>query len=137
MKKEKETKKTYRELFELVPRLNAAFAKESENKWQKKLSRIGEIIKPYADQFQKEAEALRLDHASVDKDDNLIYNEDKSYKYSKEALKKLEKDIDNLLDKDIDFKIIPVINPEGLSKFGFLEGWVSGVEFEKEEEIEL
>lgn len=133
----KTEKKTYRQLFELVPKLNAAFSKESESKAQKKLTLIGEKIKVYADEFQKEMSSLQLDHASVDKDDNLIYNEDKSYKFTKESLKKLESDTEKLLDKEFDYKVIPVINPEYLNKFTFLKGWISGVEFDKEEEIEL
>lgn len=133
----KTEKKTYRQLFELVQKLNAAFTKESESKAQKKLTLIGEKIKGYADEYQKEVSSLQLDHASVDKDDNLIYNEDKSYKFTKEALKKLEADIEKLLEKEIDYKVIPVINPQYLNKFAFLKGWVSGVEFDKEEENEL
>lgn len=133
----KTEKKTYRQLFELVQKLNAAFTKESESKAQKKLTRVGEKIKVYADEYQKEVSSLQLDHASVDKDDNLIYNDDKSYKFTKEALKKLEADIEKLLDKEIDYKVIPIINPEYFNKFTFLKGWISGVEFDKEDEDEL
>lgn len=130
-------KKTYRDLFELTAKLNAAYVKESESKAQQKLVKIGERIKPYADDFQKEAESLRLDHASVDKDGNLVYNEDKTYKYTKEAVKKLDADIEKLMDSEFEFKVIKVINPEYLDQFGFLKGWLTGVDFKEKEEIEL
>ena len=40
-------------------------------------------------------------------------------------------------DKEFDFQIINVVNPNGLENFTFLEDWVTGVEFNKQEEEEL
>jgi len=78
-----------------------------------------------------------LDAASVDKDGNLITNEKGEYSFNKEGVKKLNQQIKDLLLTSLDFTPIPVINPEGLELYSFLDGWVSGVEFKKVEEIEL
>ncbi len=60
-----------------------------------------------------------------------------NYKYSKEGIKKLTKDIEALNDKEFDFVIINVVNPQGLQDFTFLEDWTTGIEFNKQEDIEL
>jgi calcineurin-like phosphoesterase len=59
------------------------------------------------------------------------------YKFSKEGIKKLTKDIEALNDKEFDFVIINVVNQEGLKDFTFLEDWTNGIEFNKQEDIEL
>jgi hypothetical protein len=56
------------------------------------------------------------------------------YQFTKEGVKKLRLDIENLNKKEIEFKVIEVINPEGLESFDFLEGWTNGITFIKEED---
>ena len=38
---------------------------------------------------------------------------------------------------EIEFQIINVVNQSGLQDFTFLEDWVTGIEFNKQEEEEL
>jgi hypothetical protein len=128
--------KTNADLLNLVQALNANVG-ESKTKGQKKLVKIGERIQKYLDDFNEKKEELRLDAASVDKDGNLITNEKGEYSFNKEGVKKLNKQLKDLLLTNIDFAPIPVINPEGLEMYVFLDGWVNGVEFKKLDEIEL
>lgn len=129
--------KTNAELMALVQFLNANVG-EGKTKGQKKLIKIGERIQPLLDEFNDKKEELRLDNASVDKDGNLLLNEKNEYNFTKEGVKKLNQQLRELLVAEIDFTPIQVINPEGLSIYPFLNGWVSGVEFNKvEEEVEL
>jgi hypothetical protein len=128
--------KTNADLLTLVQFLNANVG-EAKTKGQKKLVKIGERIQKHLDEFNEKKEELRLDNASVDKDGNLITNEKGEYSFNKEGVKKLNQQIKDLLLTSIDFTPIPVINPEGLEAYSFLNGWISGVEFKKQEEIEL
>lgn len=128
--------KTNAQLLTLVQFLNASVG-EGKTKGQKKLVKIGERIQPLLDEFNEKKEELRLDNASVDKDGNLLLNEKGEYNFNKEGVKKLNQQLKDLLLSEIDFTPIQVINPEGLSDYPFLEGWVSGIEFKKVEEIEL
>lgn len=130
--------KKYSDLLTLVQILNA-FTQEGKTKGQKKLVKIGELIKPYLDDFNDKKEEMRLDAASVDKDGNLITNEKGDYSFNKEGVKKLNQSIKELLLTDLAFTPIQVSFPEGLENYSFLEGWVKGVKFNKqqEEEIEL
>jgi len=129
--------KTNAQLMTLVQYLNASVG-EGKTKGQKKLIKIGERIQGLLDDFNDKKEELRLDNASVDKDGNLILNEKGEYSFGKEGVKKLNQQLKELLLSEIDFTPIAVINPEGLDIYPFLEGWVSGVKFNKvEEEIEL
>lgn len=129
--------KTNAQLMTLVQYLNASVG-EGKTKGQKKLIKIGERLQSQIDEFNERKEELRLDNASVDKDGNLILNEKGEYSFSKEGVKKLNQQLKELLLSEIDFTPIPVINPEGLDIYPFLEGWVSGVKFNKvEEEVEL
>lgn len=128
--------KTNAQLLTLVQFLNASVG-EGKTKGQKKLVKIGERIQPLLDEFNEKKEELRLDNASVDKDGNLLLNEKGEYNFNKEGVKKLNQQLKDLLLSEIDFHPIQVINPEGLSDYPFLEGWVSGIEFKKVEEIEL
>lgn len=128
--------KTNADLLSLIQLLNANVG-EAKTKGQKKLVKIGERLKPFIDDFNDKREEIRLDAASVDKDGNLITNEKGEYSFNKEGVKKLNKQIKELLLETLDFTPIPVINPEGLEAYWFLDGWVSGIEFKKPEEIEL
>jgi hypothetical protein len=108
-----------------------------ETKVQKKLFKVQEKISKHLEDYNKQVEELRLDNASVDEKGILILNEKGDYKFNKEGIKKLTKDIDELNDKEFDFQIINVVNPQGLENFTFLQDWVTGVEFNKQEEEEL
>jgi hypothetical protein len=82
-------------------------------------------------------ENLRLDNASIDEKDNLILNEKGDYSFSKEGLKTLISQKKDLLQKEIEFKVIDVVNPQGLENYLFLSKWVTGVTFNNEEDEEL
>jgi len=125
-----------KQLLQLVSKLNAVIG-NSETKVQKKLFKFQEKIKKYLDDYNKEYEELRLDNASVDDKGILLLDEKGNYKFSKEGIKKLTKDIEALNDKEFDFQIINVVNQSGLQDFTFLQDWVTGVEFNKQEEEEL
>jgi hypothetical protein len=126
----------YKQLLQLVGNLNAVIG-GTETKTQKKLVQIYNKVKPYHEAYNTEVESLRLDAAQTDEKDCLLLTEKGEYKFSKEGIKKLTKDIDALNDKEFDFQIINVANPNGLENFTFLQDWVTGVEFNKQEEEEL
>ena len=125
-----------KDLLQLVANLNSVIG-NSETKTQKKLVKIYERVKKHHEDYQAEVETLRLDNAQTDDKDCLLLDEKGNYKYSKEGIKKLTKDIEALNDKEFDFQIINVVNPANLEDFTFLQDWVTGVEFYKQEEEEL
>ena len=125
-----------KQLLQLVSNLNAVIGSQ-ETKTQKKLVKIYEKVKQHHEDYKAEVEILRLDNAQTDDKDCLLLDDKGNYKFSKEGIKKLNKDIDALNDKEFDFQIINVVNPNGLENFTFLEDWVTGVEFNKQEEEEL
>jgi hypothetical protein len=125
-----------KDLLQLVANLNAVIG-SSETKTQKKLVQIYNKVKPYHEAYNTEVESLRLDNAQTDSNDCLLLTDKGEYKFSKEGIKKLTKDIEALNDKEFDFQIINVVNPQGLENFTFLQDWVTGVEFNKQEEEEL
>jgi hypothetical protein len=130
-------KRKYAEIIVLSRILNH-FAGEQKTKAQKKLAKINEKLKPYLDKYEEQAEEYRLDNASVDKDSNLILKENGGYSYTKDGLKKLTEKSKELNLTEVDFIAIQIVNPDGLEEFGFLNGWVEGVEFTNiDEEIEL
>jgi hypothetical protein len=126
----------YKQLLQLVSSINVVIGNQ-DTKTQKKLFKIYEKVKAYHEDYQAEVEILRLDNAQTDDKDCLLLDDKGNYKFSKEGIKKLTKDIDALNDKEFDFQIINVVNPEGLKDFTFLQDWVTGVEFNKQEEEEL
>jgi len=126
----------YKQLLQLSTTLKYVIGSQ-ETKVQKKLFKVQEKISKYLDEYNKQVEELRLDNASVDEKGILLLNEKSDYKFSKEGIKKLTKDIEALNDKEFDFQIINVVNPQGLENFTFLQDWVTGVEFNKQEEEEL
>ena len=125
-----------KQLLQLVSNLNSVIG-NSETKTQKKLVQIYNKVKPHHEAYNTEVESLRLDAAQTDDKDCLLLTDKGEYKFSKEGIKKLTKDIEALNDKEFDFQIINVVNPEGLKDFTFLQDWVTGVEFNKQEEEEL
>jgi hypothetical protein len=132
----KDVKKTYKDLYMVVAYTAANIMNES-TKGQKKLALIRKKFQPYLDEYNEKRDELRLDNASVDDKGNLILDEKGEYKFSKEGLKKLSQEVKELSDKEFDYTPILIINPEELELYTFLDGWVSGVKFEKEEEIQL
>ncbi len=112
----------------------AAFVGDQKTKTQKKLFKIYEKLKPSIDKYQADLEDLRLDNASVDEKGNLILDDKGNYKFNKDGIKKLNKEIKELAEKEIEFKVIEVVNPDGLEDYAFLEGWVNGVTFNKQDE---
>jgi hypothetical protein len=130
-------KKKYAEII-VLSRILSHFAADQKTKAQKKLAKINEKLKPYLDNYEEQAEEYRLDNASVDKDGNLILKEDGGFSYTKDGLKKLTEKSKELNLTEVDFIAIKIVNPDGLEEFGFLNGWVEGVEFTNiEEDIEI
>lgn len=130
-----EIKKKYKDFNVLVASINAVVGSQ-ETKVQKKLFKFYERLKPLHEEYNKQRDELRLDNAAVDEKGILITDEKGDYKFSKEGVKKLTKDIDTLNQKEFDFKLIEVINPNGLEKLTFLKDWTTGITFVKEEEEE-
>ena len=126
----------YNQLNQLVANLNAVIGSQ-ESRTQKKLFRIYEKVKSHHEAYQAEVEGLRLDNAQVDSNDCLILDEKNGYKFTKESIKKLTAQATELSNKEFDFIPIPVVNPQGLEDFNFLEDWTTGITFVKEEEEEL
>jgi len=126
----------YNQLNQLVANLNAVIGSQ-ENRTQKKLFRIYEKVKSHHEAYQADVEGLRLDNAQVDGNDCLILDEKGGYKFTKEAIKKLTEQVKELSNKEFEFTPIPVVNPQGLEHFVFLEDWTTGITFIKEIEEEL
>jgi hypothetical protein len=125
--------KTYKDLTNLIADLNSVIGTQ-ETKTQKKLFKLYERVKSHHEAYQSEIEVLRLDNAATDDKGILLMDDKGGYQFTKEGVKKLRLDIESLNAKEIDFKVIEVINPEGLESFDFLEGWTNGITFIKEED---
>jgi hypothetical protein len=132
----KDVKKSYKDLYMVVAYTAANIMNES-TKGQKKLALIRKKFQPYLDEYNEKRDELRLDHASVDDKGNVILDEKGEYKFTKEGLKTLSQAVKELSDKEFDYTPITILNPDELEIYTFLEGWVTGVKFKKEEEIEL
>ena len=126
----------YQQLNTLVASINAVIGSQ-ETKVQKKLFRLYEKVKSHHESYQAQVEELRLDNASTDDKDILLLDEKGGYKFTKESIKKLTAQVKELGEKEFDFTPIPVVNPQGLEHFTFLEDWTTGITFVKEEEEEL
>ena len=126
----------FKQLNTLVASINAVIG-NSETKTQKKLFRLYEKVKTHHEDYQAKVEELRLDNAAVGEKDVLLLDEKGSYKFTKESIKKLTAQVKELGEKEFEFKPIEVINTNGLEHFTFLEDWVTGITFVKEEEEEL
>ena len=123
----------YRQLIETM-QLLAANGGSQETKVQKKLVKIHAKLKAYYEEYSEALGDLKLDHASTDDKGNVIMNEKGEYSFTKDAMKKLNSDIKLLLDKEFDFKVIEVVNPEGLEIHTYLKDFVSGIKFIKEDD---
>lgn len=126
----------YNQLNQLVANLNAVIGSQ-ESKTQKKLVKIYEKVKSHHESYQAQVEELRLDNASTDDKDILLLDSKGGYQFTKDAIKNLTKQVTELGEKEFEFKPIEVLNSKGLENFTFLEDWVTGITFVKEEEEEL
>ena len=126
----------YNKLNSLIANINAVIGNQ-ETKIQKKLFRLYDKVKIHHESYQAQVEELRLDNASTDDKDILLLDEKNGYKFTKESIKKLTAQVKELGEKEFDFTPIPVVNPQGLEHFTFLEDWTTGITFVKEEEEEL
>ena len=126
----------FKQLNTLVASINAVIGSQ-ETKVQKKLFRLYEKVKSHHESYQAQVEELRLDNASTDDKDILLLDEKGGYKFTKESIKKLTAQVTELGNKEFEFTPIPVVNPQGLEDFNFLEDWTTGITFVKEEEEEL
>jgi hypothetical protein len=132
--------KTYQELIQLANAINILSSSkehvEANTKGVKKLQKIGTKIKSELEAYNEKLEDLRLDNAHTDDSGALILDDKGGYKFSKDGLKKLNKDIKGLLEETFEFYQF-TFSHEGIENYGFLEGWVEGLEFPKEvEEVE-
>lgn len=129
----------YKQLLELVDNLNQETVKQQvkgeDTKVSQKLSKIAKKLEKYVNEYNEQVEEIRIDNASTD-DKGVILKEEKGgYKFGKDGLKKVMKQIKELNEKEFIYEKINVVNPAGLEEFTFLQDWVSGVEFIKEEEL--
>lgn len=134
--KQYKMKKSYKDLFMVVAYIGGNIYNE-ETKGQKKLGIIRKKLQSHLDAYNEERDSLRLDAASINDKNNVIMDEKGEYSYTKENLTKLSKQVKELSDKEFDYQTIVINNPAELDQYVFLNGWVSGVEFKIEEEIEL
>jgi 23S rRNA pseudoU1915 N3-methylase RlmH len=129
----------YEQLNELVANLNTAIKvatiKDKETKIGKKLAKVYEKVKKHHEDYNKQAEELRIDNASTDDKGVLLLDEKGEYKFSKEGLKKLMSQLKELGQKEFEFTKILVVNPAGLEEYSFLNDWLTGVNFITEEEL--
>lgn len=129
----------YKQLLELVDELNNQTrlqqVKGEDTKVSQKLGKIAKKLEKYVNEYNEQVEEIRIDNASTD-DKGVILKEEKGgYKFSKDGLKNVLKQIKELNEKEFIYEKINVVNPAGLEEFSFLQDWVSGVEFIKEEEL--
>ena len=130
--------KKYRDLLGLVHYINQSI-EQGKTIGQKKLVKIGDIIKPHIDAYNEKRDWILLSNASVDDDKNLILDEKGGYKYTPEGAHKRDKELMELFMSDFDYTPIQINSPSELDQYTFLYGWVNGVNFiiEEEEEVEL
>jgi hypothetical protein len=130
--------KKYRDLLGLVHYLNQSI-EQGKTIGQKKLIKIGDLLKPYIDSYNDKREWILLSNASVDENKNLIVDENNAYKYTAEGAHKRDKELMDLFLSDFDYTPIQINSPSELDQYTFLYGWVNGVEFpiEPEEEVEI
>jgi len=132
-------KKTHQELLNVVRAINVlANNKEhsdANTKGVKKLTKIGEKMKSHLEAYNDKLDDIRLEHANTDKDGSLLLDENGGYKYTKEQLKELNKKVKVLLAEEFEFYQF-TFSTEGLEKYGFLDGFVEGLEFPELAETE-
>lgn len=132
--------KKYSDLLMLVNAINILSGNKDEvsenNKGIKKLQKIGSKLKEHLEAYNEKVEDIRLDNAHCDEKGCLLLDEKGGYKFSKDGLKKMNKDIKALMEQEFEFYQF-TFSHEGIEKYGFLEGWVEGLEFPKEETDEV
>lgn len=107
---------------------------------QKKLIKLGELLKPYMDEYNDKRDWILLSNAMVDNDKCIILDEKNDYKYTVELIKKRDKELNELYNSEFDYTPIQINHPSDLESYWFLNDWVTGMEFPnmpKEEDIEL
>ena len=129
----------YKQLLELVDNLNQETVKQQvkgeDTKVSQKLGKIAKKLEKYVNEYNEQVEEIRIDNASTD-DKGVILKEEKGgYKFGKDGLKKVMKQIKELNEKEFIYEKINIVNPARLEEFTFLQDWVTGVEFIKEEEL--
>jgi len=126
--------KSYQELLQLVNAINTLSNDKEHNKENskgiKKLQSIGAKLKTHLDTYNEKLEDIRLDNAHTDSNGCLIMDEKGNYKFSKDGLKKLNADVKKLLTDTFEFYQF-TFSHEGIQNYGFLEGWVFALTFEK------
>ena len=132
-------KKTHQELLNLVRAVNVLVNNkehaDANTKGVKKLQKIGEKMKTHLEAYNDKLDDIRLENANTDKDGSLLLDENGGYKYTKEQLKELNKKVKVLLAEEFEFYQF-TFSTEGLEKYGFLEGFVEGLEFPELAETE-
>jgi len=131
--------KKYRDLLGLVHYINQSI-EQGKTIGQKKLVKIGDLLKPHIDAYNEKRDWILLSNASVDDDKNLFVDEKGGYKYTPEGAHKRDKELMELFMSDFDYTQIQINNPNELDQYTFLYGWVNGVKFiiiKEEEEVEL
>lgn len=132
-------KKTYQELLNIVRAVNVLVNNkehaDANTKGVKKLAKIGEKMKSHLEVYNDKLDDLRLECANTDKDGSLLLDENGGYKFTKEKLKELNKKVKTLLAEEFEFYQF-TFSTEGLEKYGFLEGFVEGLEFPELAETE-
>ncbi len=132
-------KKTHQELLNLVRAVNVLVNNkehaDANTKGVKKLQKIGEKMKTHLEAYNDKLDDIRLENANTDKDGSLLLDENGGYKYTKEQLKELNKKVKVLLSEEFEFYQF-TFSTEGLEKYGFLEGFVEGLEFPELAETE-
>jgi len=132
-------KKKYQELLNVVRAINVlANNKEhadANTKGVKKLTKIGEKMKTHLEVYNDKLDDIRLECANTDKDGSLLLDENGGYKYTKDQLKELNKKAKVLLAEEFEFYQL-TFSTEGLEKYGFLDGFVEGLEFPELAETE-
>jgi len=125
-------KKTYQELLNIVRAVNVLVNNkehaDANTKGVKKLQKIGEKMKSHLEVYNDKLDDLRLECANTDKDGSLLLDENGGYKFTKESIKQLNKKAKTLLAEEFEFYQF-TFSTEGLEKYGFLEGFVEGLEF--------
>jgi hypothetical protein len=133
-------KKKYFNLLGLVRAINESIG-ESKTIGQKKLGKIGELLKPYIDEYNDKRDWIFLSNAMVDDDKCIILDEKGGYKFTAESTLKRDKVLLELFNLEFDYKPIQINNPNDLGQYWFLNDWVIGMEFpdmpKEEEDIEL
>ena len=132
-------KKKYFNLMLLVQLINNSIG-EGKTIGQKKLIKLGELLKPYMDEYNDKRDWILLSNAMVDNDKCIILDEKNDYKYTVELIKKRDKELNELYNSEFDYTPIQINHPSDLESYWFLNDWVTGMEFPnmpKEEDIEL